>query len=485
MMNVKFVKTHSCETVDASVVVVFSDYDEVMIPEELKAELKVLEEREAFDIKKGGLRRFNLNGKAFYICAVDKASDKAVLDDLRFSVYKLYKEVMAERFESVSISLQSSALSKAYAYLVLAEHASLSQYKFDKFKSSKKETVFEHLYIVDADANVALEEAVKEGLLLAEAQKTTKELVNEPANKMFPEDLAEKAKECGKKYGFDVDVYEKDKIQKLGMDAYWSVAKGSPNHPPKLIVMRYRGGDKNAKNYGLVGKGLCFDSGGYSLKPSTGMDTMKLDMGGAATLIGAMQAIATAKLPVNITAVVASCQNLIGTDAYLPGDIIGSMAGKSIFVKNTDAEGRLTLVDAITYIIREEKVDTVIDFATLTGAAMAAFGAACAATMTNDDEFYKTFKDAADKAGEKVWLMPIFDEYKSIIKHEDADLNNCPGNPGIITAGMFLGEFVEDKPWVHVDIAPTAYIDKQSGFYDKGATGYGVKICYEFAKSQI
>lgn len=359
----------------------------------------------------------------------------------------------------------------------------MAQYKFDKFKTDRKENRFETLYIVDADANMALEEAVKEGLLLADAQKTARELVDEPANKLRPEDLAKRAKEQGKKYGFEVDVYEKDKIEKLGMTAYLNVARGSKN-PPKLIVMRYKGGKKGDSTYGLVGKGLCFDSGGYSLKPSTGMDTMKLDMGGAATLIGAMQAIAEAKLPVNVVGVIAACENLIGPDAYFPGDIIDTMGGKTVFVKNTDAEGRLTLVDAITYIIREEGADTVFDFATLTGAAMAAFGYACAATLTNNEDIYAEFEQAAKLAGEKIWRMPIFPEYRELIKNDQADLTNSAGNPGMITAGMFVGEFVEDKPWIHVDIAPVAYVDKQSGFYDKGGTGFGVKTCYEFMKSQ-
>ncbi len=481
-MKVSFIPNLESAQTEADIIILYKDFDKSMIPQDLVQELEVLKKRESFDLEKCGFRAFNLNSKLVYLCSLGKESAKAKLDDLRVLAFKVFSKIRDERVKSVSVQLQKGELTKANAYLILSEHASLAQYRFDRFKSNKKENKFEELFIVDKDANVALEEVIKEGLLLAEAQKTTKFLVDEPANLMVPEVLAEKAKELGRECGFDVDVYEQDKIESLGMTAYLSVAKGSTSHPPKLIVMRYNGGEKNDKTYGLVGKGLCFDSGGYSLKPSVGMDTMKLDMGGSATVIGAMQAIASAKLPVNVVAVVAACQNLIGPDAYFPGDIIGSMAGKSIFVKNTDAEGRLTLVDAITYIIRNEKVDTVFDFATLTGAAMAAFGSACAATLSNDDELYKVFEDAAVRAGEKVWRMPIFDEYRELIKHHEADLTNSAGNPGMITAGMFVGEFVEDKPWVHVDIAPTAHIDKPSGFYDKGATGYGVKLCYEFMK---
>ncbi len=481
-MQVNFIKSLDDKQTDANIIILYKDYDEALIPEELKEEIKILEERETFSLEKFAFRKFNLNSKPVYICSLGKTKEDAELDDLRFLIYKVYVEVKKERFESVAIQMQTEGLSKAHAYLILAEHASLAEYSFDRFKTDRKDNKFSELYIVDIAANVALEAAVKEGLLLADAQKTTRYLVDEPANLMTPEILADAAKDAGKKYGFDVDIYEKSKIEKLGMEAYMSVGKGSTSHPPKLIVMRYNGGKKGDKTYGLVGKGICFDSGGYSLKTSEGMDTMKLDMGGAATLIGAMQAIATAKLPVNVVAVVAACQNLIGPDSYFPGDIIGSMNGKSIYVKNTDAEGRLTLVDAVTYAIREEGADTIFDFATLTGAAMAAFGMACAATLSNDDEIYKEFEDAAKRGGEKIWRMPIFPEYKDLIKHDEADLTNSAGNPGMITAGMFVGEFVEDKPWIHIDIAPTAMIGKQSGFYDKGATGFGVKTCYEFFK---
>ncbi len=481
-MQVKFIQTFESEVTDANILILYKDYDENLIPEELREEVKTLEERESFKIENAGFRKFTLDTKPFYICSFGKEREKAELDDLRFLIYKVYKEVRKEAFESVSIKMQDGKLSKAHLYLILAEHASLAQYSFDKFKTDRKDNKFEKLFIVDSGANMALEEAIKEGLMLAEAEKTTRRLVDEPANLMTPEQLAEEAKKIGKKYGFDVTVYDKDKIEKLGMESYLAVAQGSPNHPPKLIVMKYNGGKKGDKTYGLVGKGLCYDSGGYSLKPSDGMLTMKLDMGGAATIIGAMQAIATAKMPVNVVAVTAACQNLIGTDAYFPGDIINSMGGKTIYIKNTDAEGRLTLIDAVTYIIREEKADTVFDFATLTGAAMAAFGYASAATLSNDEEIYTKFDQAAKNAGEKMWRMPIFPEYKELIKHDEADLTNSAGNPGMITAGMFVGEFVEDKPWIHIDIAPTAWIGKQSGFYDKGATGFGVKTCYEFFK---
>ncbi len=482
-MQVNFIKGFNDRAAEARIVFVYKDYDKEMIPEEIAELLDIFKERETFDIEKSGMKKFCFEGAPFYICSLGVEKEKAVSDDLRFAAYKLFKEVKKERYSEISVKLQSGGLSKAYSYSMLAEMASNAEYSFDRFKTDRKENRFSTINIVDCDASVALTAAIEEGAILGEAVKSARFLVDEPANLMTPQALADKAKELGKTYGFDVEIIEKNKIEKLQMNAYLAVSQGSST-PPKLIVMRYNGGDKKDKTYGLVGKGLCYDSGGYSLKPSDGMKTMKLDMGGSATVIGAMQAIAAAKLKVNVVAVVAACQNLIGPNAYFPGDIINSMGGKTIYIGNTDAEGRLTLIDAITYIIREEKVDTVFDYATLTGAAMRAFGSACAATLSNDDELYAEYDKACKLAGEKAWRMPIFPEYKKLIKHKEADLTNSAGAPGMITAGMFVGEFVEDKPWIHVDIAPVAFMDKQSGFYDEGGTGYGVKSVYEFMKAK-
>lgn len=483
-MQISFIKKIDDASVDAKVVFVYKDYDKKMIPKSVEKSLEVLKERETFEFGKNEIARFCVDGTRFYICSMGVDSDKAVSDDLRFAAYKFFGEVKKERYAEISVAIQTGAIHKAHAYSMISEMATTSEYSFNKYKSKKKDSRFSKLNIVDSSASAALKTAVEEGKILGEAIKNTRALVDEPANILTPEALAEKAKELGKTHGFDVEVMDKKQIEKLGMTAYLAVSQGS-NNPPKLIVMRYKGAGKKAKNYGLVGKGLCYDSGGYSLKPSDGMMTMKQDMGGAATVIGAMQAIAAAKLSVNVTAVVAACQNLIGPDAYFPGDIIQSMGGKSIFVGNTDAEGRLTLIDAITYIIRKEKVDTVFDYATLTGAAIRAFGTACAASITNNDEIYAEYQKACDSAGEKIWRMPVFPEYKELIQHREADLTNNAGAPGMITAGMFLGEFVEnDTPWIHVDIAPVAFMDKQTGFYDAGATGYGVKSVYEFMKSK-
>jgi len=268
------------------------------------------------------------------------------------------------------------------------------------------------------------------------------------------------------------------------MEAFLSVAKGSENGP-RLIVMRYFG-DESKKDdvLGLVGKGLTYDSGGYSIKPTSSMDTMKSDMGGASSVIGAISAIAKKKLKINVVGVIAACENMISGAAYKPGDIIGSMAGKYIEVLNTDAEGRLTLIDAVHYIIEKEKVNKVIDVATLTGAALVALGLTTTAVVSNNDEFYKKLENASFKADEKVWRLPAFEEYKKLIKSDIADLKNIGGRyAGTITAGLFIGEFVQNKPWLHLDIAGTAWSEKEAGYYSKGGTGVGVRTLYYLAKN--
>ena len=267
------------------------------------------------------------------------------------------------------------------------------------------------------------------------------------------------------------------------MKAFLSVGMGS-SRKPRLIVMRYMGDNENSEVLGLVGKGLTYDSGGYSLKPSNSMVGMNGDMGGAAVVIGAMSAIAKNKLKKNVVAVVAACENLVSGEAYKPGDIIGSMAGKTIEVLNTDAEGRLTLIDAITYIIEKEGATKVIDLATLTGAAIVALGNYTTALMTNDEDFYDDFMRAADVTDEIFWRMPTFKHYRKQILGEKADLKNVdPNGAGTIVAGMFLKEFVQDKPWIHLDIAGTSDTKAPiSEYIVKGGTGTPVRTLYYLAK---
>lgn len=368
----------------------------------------------------------------------------------------------------------------------IVEGIGFGDYKFDKYKSDKKAEKNIEVCI----GNIPLEkleeakECIDEAALLVDTTLLARDLVNEPANVMTPKALAKAASDAGKECGFEVSVLDKSKIKELDMKAFLSVTAGSEN-PPRLIIMRYFGDKDSREVLGFVGKGLTYDSGGYSIKTHDGMLTMKSDMGGGAAVIGAMSAIAKRKLKVNVIGVIAACENLISGAAYKPGDIIGSMGGKTIEILSTDAEGRLTLADAVYYAISKEKVTKVVDVATLTGAALSALGVTTTAVVTNNKEFYDKLEGAASKAGEKIWMLPAFDEYKELIKSDIADLKNTGGRfAGTITAGLFIGEFAEKKPWLHLDIAGTAWRDSKDGYYSKGGTGAGVRTLYYLAKNE-
>ncbi|WP_234123882.1 leucyl aminopeptidase [Clostridium hydrogenum] len=406
-------------------------------------------------------------------------------EKIRVAFSKVIKKCREFKAQKIFINnFNVDGLAYAEAINAVIEGTGFAAYKFDKYKSDKKVEKDMELCI----GNVPLEklEEVKgyidEASVLVEATLLARTLVNEPANIMTPKVLAKAASDAGKKYGFEVDVFDKAKIKELDMKAFLAVSLGSEN-PPRLIVMRYSGDKDNRQVLGLVGKGLTYDAGGYSIKTSDGMSTMKSDMGGGAAVIGAMSAIAKMKLKVNVVAVIAACENLISGGSYKPGDIIGSMGGKTIEVINTDAEGRLTLADAVYYTISKEKVTKVVDIATLTGAALSALGITTTAVVTNNKEFYGKLEEASYKSGEKVWMLPAFDEYKELIKSNIADLKNIGGKfAGTITAGLFIGEFVGDKPWLHLDIAGTAWRDSEKDYYSIGGTGAGVRTLYYLAK---
>lgn len=366
--------------------------------------------------------------------------------------------------------------------------ARIGAYTFDKYKTDSELEAFMDVSIGRCgikEATPEIEAAITEGNQIADGIVLARNLVNEPANVMYPEVLAEEAVKAGKESGFEVEVHGLEKIKELKMEAFLNVAKGSAKEP-RLIVMRYMGNpEQKGEILGLVGKGLTFDTGGYSLKPSPSMVDMKSDMGGSASVIGAMTAIAKAKLKINVVAVVASCENAISGDAYKPGDIIGSMAGKTIEIDNTDAEGRLTLIDAVTYAIEKENVTEVIDLATLTGACLVALGETTTGVITNNQDFYKELEDVSKYTGEKMWQLPAFDDYRPLYKSDVADLKNTGGRfGGTITAGMFIGEFVQDKPWLHLDIAGTAWTGKQTDLSIKGGTGAPVHTLFELAKKR-
>lgn len=400
------------------------------------------------------------------------------MDDIRNIGGDISRKLKKMKSKKVSFLNIEEYLNKDHVK-ALVEGLELGAYDFTKYITSN-ETDKE--IIINLGLNENFSNSINEGELLAQMTLVSRSLVNEPSNVIYPATLAYEVVELGKTFGFETEIYGKQEIENLGMDAFLAVAKGSDKEP-KLIVMRYFGDENSEDVLGLVGKGLTYDSGGYSIKPTNSMVDMKTDMGGAGAVIGAMCGIAKAKLNKNVIAVVAACENLISGNAYKPGDIINSMGKKTIEILNTDAEGRLTLIDAVYYAINKEKVNKVVDIATLTGAAVVALGDVVTPVLSNNEEFYSLLDEAAKTSGEKIWRMPVFDEYKKVLKGKEADLNNSPGRDGgCITAGLFIGEFVGDTPWIHMDIAGTSVSSKESGYKSKGATGEGARTLYNLTK---
>jgi leucyl aminopeptidase len=470
---------------DAIVVPVFSGTDKVVLKD--YAHLLVqLKDKEKFKGEDGELFS-TISGTQDIIFIGLGKEDALTGEKIRVALAKAVKKAREFKAKKIYVDFIISE-SICYGAIVksMVEGLRFGDYKFDRYKTDKKEQADLEIGLggVPDEKLKETEEYVKEANNIANATILARNLVNEPANVLYPETLAEEAKNYGSEFGFEVEVFDELQIDELEMDAFLSVAEGS-DKSPRLIVMRYFGDEANKSEIlGLVGKGLTYDSGGYSLKPTDGMVTMKCDMGGAAAVIGAISAIANQKLKINVVAVVAACENMISGGAYKPGDIIGSMAGKTIEVLNTDAEGRLTLVDAVHYIIEKEKVTKVIDVATLTGAALIALGTTTTAVVANNDEFYKELETASRKSGEKVWQLPAFEDYKKMLKSDIADLKNIGGRfAGTITAGLFIGEFVQNKPWLHLDIAGTAWTDAEKDYYSKGGTGAGVRTLYYLAKN--
>lgn len=354
-----------------------------------------------------------------------------------------------------------------------------SVYRFDRLKSKQDEVrrPLRRLILSVPRRNElgAAERAVERGCAIGGGVNLAKDLGNLPGNICTPTYLADQAKGVGKLFNFDVEVLEEKDMVKLGMGALLSVSKGS-RQPPKLIVMQYRGADKKQKPQVLVGKGITFDSGGVSIKPAADMDEMKYDMCGAASVLGTLKAAAQLHLPLNIVGIIPSCENMPDGNANKPGDIVTSMSGKTIEVLNTDAEGRLILSDALTYAERFEP-ESVIDVATLTGACVIALGHHASGLFSSNDGLQREIQNAADYAYDRVWPMPLWDDYQEQLKSNFADMANIGGRAGgSITAACFLSRYTQKYPWAHLDIAGTAW---RSG-KEKGATGRPVPLLTHF-----
>ncbi|HEX76331.1 MAG TPA: leucyl aminopeptidase [Dehalococcoidia bacterium] len=365
----------------------------------------------------------------------------------------------------------------------IVEAGLLGLYSFRKHIAKEPEyREVEEMVIVERDAAKlqSLEQGCEKGKVVAEATNLARDLVNEPANHMTPTDMAKVAEELAKTYGLGLTILDRGQMESEGMGALLGVARGS-RQPPKLIVLSYKGDETSSETLGFVGKGITFDSGGISIKPSEGMAEMKGDMAGGAAVMAALSAIAQLKPKINVTAVVPATENLPGGDAVKPGDILKAMNGKTIEVVSTDAEGRLILADALAYAVKQD-LSPLVDVATLTGACHIALGDICSGIFGNTQELVDKVVKAGAEAGERLWQMPMYEEYKEQNKSEVADIKNSGGRyGGAITAAQFLAEFVGDAPWVHIDIAGTFNSDKERGYLLKGATGVGVRTLVNLA----
>ncbi|MGB5383519.1 MAG: leucyl aminopeptidase family protein [Lutimonas sp.] len=357
----------------------------------------------------------------------------------------------------------------------------LSNYEMGQFKSEKKKEVDLEINFI-SKSNI--EKLLNEGKYTGETINRIKALVDAPANHKTPEYLGEWAIKSAKKYHYKCTVLDQDELKKQGFDAVIAVGKGSVN-PPVVIVIEYMTKPNAKIDIGLVGKGITFDSGGLSIKPSTNLHYMKSDMGGAAAVLGVVELVAKLKLNVNLVGIVASAENAVDKNSYRPGDVINSYSGKTIEIIDTDAEGRLVLADGLSYLIKEFKPEKIIDLATLTGSVVRTLGSTAAGMFTNNTDMAKAMSDLGFNTNERVWQLPLFEDYEADLHSDIADLRNFSGKPvaGAINAAKFLEAFTEcHKSWMHLDIAGVSFGDSPYSKM-KSASGFGVKLITNYIKS--
>lgn len=360
----------------------------------------------------------------------------------------------------------------------------LGLYQFNAFKTNEKEKMkgIERLILLGEDEEEIhkIHDGLQTGKIISEAVYMARDLVNGPSNQITPSALAEMAREMAKEQGMEIQVLDLEEAEAMGMGAFVAVAKGS-QEPAKLIIVEYNG-NKDLDTLALIGKGITFDSGGISIKPSEKMERMKDDMSGAAAILGTLQAASRLQIPLHLVGIIPATENLPSGKAYKPGDILKTLSGQTVEVISTDAEGRLILCDAITLSLRY-KPKAIIDLATLTGACVIALGDDVIGLFGNDELLLRKMEEASIKTGEKVWRMPLWDEYFDYLKSDVADFKNVGTRAaGAIVGAIFLSKFVEKVPWVHLDIAGPASIEKERPYIPKGGTGVGVRLLVQFLK---
>ncbi len=418
-------------------------------------------------------------------CATVCLGDKEKLSSLlvRRAVAAGIKHVQLNGGKSVVIRLKALAeLFGEKAAVFAYESVALTLYKPKNWKSTNtinELTVYLDLPNGEKDFNKLSEiSAIAESVLIA------RDMVNEPANMLTPDTMTARMADLAEKAGCTVEILDDKQMKELGMNALLAVG-GSAGNLPRMAVLTYKGAPESKEVIGLVGKGITCDTGGYCLKPVLSMKGIRGDMAGAAAVWGCITALAKNKVHVNVTAVIPAAENRISRDSFLVGDVVTSMSGKTIEIANTDAEGRLVLADAITYAVSKAGATRIVDIATLTGGVVLMFGFTTAAVLSNDDEFFNRLNNASKDTGEQYWRLPTFDEYAKLNESRAADIKNSSEEGcATIAAGQFLSCFNEDLPWMHIDIAGTAWVSTQKWeFQNIGATGAGITTLYELCKS--
>ena len=411
---------------------------------------------------------------------------KATVHSVRDTAGTAVRFAKPRGIREVVLALPSSGgLRGAAAVRAAVEGAFVGNFDADTYRSDRKDQSIQSftLAVADETDRAAVEAAFAEGAIVGESQNFTRSLVNEPGNKLTPTILGQRAAQMAQEVGLGWEVHSTEKLHELKMGAFWSVSQGSPE-PPALIVLRYEPeGVTDGPVLGLVGKGITFDTGGISIKPADNMEKMKYDMAGGAAMLGAMRAVALLKPKVRVIAVICAAENMPSGTAQKPGDVQTAMSGKTIEIINTDAEGRLVLADGLTYA-RQLGATHLIDAATLTGAISVALGKITAGAFSNDDAAYSKFESALAISGEKFWRLPLGDAYADLIKSDIGDIKNTGGRwGGASIAAEFLHVFAEDTPWIHLDIAGTAWVEDSRTFIAKGPSGIGVRSILEWVRS--
>lgn len=435
--------------------------------------------------------------EVFFMPIADKANfiivglgnqKKITPDSIKTASSRITSKCIENEIDNINIFIPEDHLKISNNFIrSVVEGAYLSNYSFDKYKSKDRngngvKKLLSRIYIISDTKGLSKSlselEVIMENILLC------RDLVNETSDYSNPEHIAREAKRIGKLKNASCKVYGKKEIENLKMGLLLAVNRGS-KVPPQLVVLKYTGDPKNKKYFAIVGKGITYDSGGLNLKPSGHLETMRMDMAGAATVLYTFKAVAELGLKKNLYAIIPLTENMLSNDSYRPGDVFKAFNGKTVEIGNTDAEGRLILADALSFCEKKLKPSCIVDLATLTGACLVAFGETVAGYLTNDKEFGKILEVSSESTGEKIWQLPLHKEYEENLKSEIADLNNISSekNAGTIIGATFLKNFIKNTKWAHIDIAGTAWYSKPRGHIPKNATGFGVNLMVDVIKN--